>query len=395
MHDATAITVPKRSSYWVVILLAGTIAVLTLGVFYMPIFGPQTADLGDLHDHLLVVQHMGSEWAGNIYSLFFVLAYALSFGSKDLYTISCVATVLLTVSVVAKALISYVVIEKAALNAKQSALISLALCLVMPLPGWWKPNVIYLDKIAPNVWFNATAIVTMPFAIALFFSALKWLEAPTVRRFAWVALFGLLSVLTKPNYILTFFPLLGLIALTRALVDRRRATIHAVLCMGGLGALLGAILLFQYYACVTSGPWAGHGAAQESSHIALSPFAVWSLYSPNIPASVLLSVAFPLSVTLLYFQESKHDPGVVLAWAGLAIAVLQYTLLAETGETFPDQNWIWGSNVAMYLLFLVSARVCVSQRRSWKLYLVALVFSLHLGAGIYYYLKLAFGIDYF
>jgi hypothetical protein len=397
MHDASAIAVgvAKRKSRAVVILLGAATAFLTLGVLYLPIFGPQMRDLGDLHDHLLVVQHMGSEWAGNIYSLFFLATYALSLGSKDIYTISCVGTVLLTVSVVAKAFVSYVVIEKAARNAILAGLTSLALCLVMPLPNWWKPSQIYLDKIAPNVWFNATAIVTMPFAIALFFSALKWLEAPTVRRLAWVAVFSVLSVLTKPNYILAFFPLLGLIVLTRALVDRRSATVRALLWFCGLGILLGAILLVQYYACVTSGPWAGPGVGQESGHISFSPFAVWSLYSPNIPASMLLSIAFPLVVLFVYFKESKHDTAVVLAWVGLAMAVLQYALLAETGETFPDQNWIWGSNVAMYLLFLVSARLVVSQRRSWKFYLVAPVFGLHLGAGIYYYLKLAFGIDYF
>jgi len=397
MHDATtiALAVPKRKSRAVVILLATAIAVLTFGVLYMPIFGPQTRDLGDLHDHLVVVQHMASEWTGNIYSLFFLLAYALSLGSKDLYIISCVAAVLLTVCVVAKTVISYVVIEKPAGNSIKAAFISLALCLVMPLPSWWKPSEFFLDKIAPNVWFNATAIVTVPFAIVLFFTALKWLESQTFRWFAWVAVFSVLSVLTKPNYILAFFPLLGLIVLIRALVERRSAAVRALLWLGGLGVLLSAILLVQYYACVTSGPWAGSGPGQESSHIAFSPFAVWSLYSPNIPASILLSVAFPLAVLALYFRESKHDSAVVLAWASLAIAIFQYALLAETGETFPDQNWIWGSNVAMYLLFLVSARLWVSQRPSGKFYLVALVFGLHVGAGIYYYLKLALGIDYF
>jgi hypothetical protein len=395
MHDATTITLagPKRKSRAVVILLGAVIAALALGVLYMPIFGPQTRDLGDLHDHLVVVQHMGSEWAGNIYSLFFLLAYALSLGSKDLYIISCVATVLLTICVVAKTVISYAVIEKAAGNSIKAAVISLALCLVMPLPSWWNPSEFFLDKIAPNVWFNATAIVTVPFAILLFFAALQWLESRTFRTFAWVVVFSVLSVLTKPNYILTFFPLLSLIVLTRALVERRSAAVRALLWLGGLGVLLGGILLVQYSACVTSGPWAG--PSQESGHIAFSPFAVWSLYSPNIPASILLSVAFPLAVLVLYFREAKQDRAVLFAWASVAIAVFEYALLAETGETFPDQNWIWGSNVAMYLLFLVSARLWVSQRSSWKFYWVALVFGLHFGAGIYYYLKLAGGIDYF
>jgi hypothetical protein len=395
MHDAIASPFVKRRSHSIVILLGAAVAVLTVGVLCVPIFGPQLRDLGDLHDHLLVVQHLRTQWAGNIYSLFFPLTWVLSGGSEDMLTISWVATFLLTAAVVAKAIISYDAIQKVARNSTQAALISIALCLVMPLPNWWKPSVIYLDKIAPNVWFNATAILTMPFAITLFFSALKWLEAPTLRKFAWVAVFGVLSVITKPNYVLAFFPLLGLIVLTRAIVDRERASLRALFWCGGLAVLLGGILLIQYSACINSGPWAGSGALRDSGHIAFAPFAVWSLYSPNIPASFLLSIAFPLTVTALYFRESKRDPAMLLAWGGLAIAVLQYVLLAETGETFPDQNWIWGSNVAMYLLFLVSARLFVSQGRSWRFNLVALVFSLHVGTGLYYYLKLAVGIDYF
>jgi hypothetical protein len=394
MHDAAASAFPKSKSHLGVVVLGTVTAVLTMGVLWIPIFGPQTRDLGDLNDHLLVVQHFRTAWLGNIYSLFFPLTYLLSFGSEDMRTISCVATVLLIASVVAKAVVTYGFVAKGAPDSTRAALVSLLLCLVMPLPNWWKPGVIYLDKIAPNVWFNATTILAMPFAIALFLSALRWLAAPTPHNFAWVALFSVFSVITKPNYVLAFIPLLGLIVSVRAVAVRNWLSIRSSLLLSGLILLISGILVAQYVACVDSGPWSGSGSGR-SSHIAFAPFAVWSLYSPNIPASFLLSIAFPMTVTALYLKESQQDLAMRLAWAGLGAAVLQYALLAETGEVFPDQNWIWGSNVAMYLLFMASARLSLSQRRSWRFDLVALVFIFHVGAGIYYYLKLAFGVDYF
>jgi hypothetical protein len=122
---------------------------------------------------------------------------------------------------------------------------------------------------------------------------------------------------------------------------------------------------------------------------------VWRIYSPNIPVSLLLSVAFPLGTALLYFKEIKKDPTVLLAWGILLVAIAQYALLAETGERFTDANWIWASNIAMYLVFLVSTATLIGQPKSKRFYFLSALLALHIAAGVYYYGRIALGLGYY
>lgn len=395
MPDPSETTLLKRGGRFVPVWLGSIVGGLTLLVLYQQVFGPHTTDLGDIYDHLLVVQKISDGGPWNIYSLFFPLVYLLSFGHANILIISCVATVVLVTSVIAKGILSYSLIEKTAHSKPVASLISLGLILAMPLPNWWKPDEIYIDKIAPNVWSNATVILTMPFAILLFLSALRWVEAFTLKAFMWLTVFSLLSVLTKPNYVLAFFPVLGSVILIKTAVERSTETLRALLLYIVLVLVVSCVLYIQYLDTTTTGGWADPAASKEANHIILAPLAVWSLYSPNIPASFLLSVAFPLSVLALYFKEVRHDVRIAWAWATLGIATLQYALLAEAGKMFPDGNWGWASNIAMYILFLVSAAVLVSQPRSPRFYFVATVFGLHVLSGIYYYIRLALGVGYY
>jgi hypothetical protein len=322
-----------------------------------------------------------------------LLVYALSLGTGDLFGINCAALVVLTLSVVAKGVLSYFIIQDATHRRLTAAFVSIALVLVMPLPNWWKPEQIYLDKIAPNFWFNSTSILAMPFAILLFFSALTWLRTLSFRSWLWLLIFSLLSVLTKPNYVLAFMPAFGVATLIRVAVVRGTQTGRSLWFFAGLASLIICILGLQY-ADTYMGSSGTTSFSGESTHVIIAPFAVWKLYSPNIPASLLLSIAFPLSVVVLYFREVKTNPMVLLAWGVWAVAVLQYVLLAESGEYLADGNWGWGSNIAMYIVFLVSAMVFLSRPRSPRYYLAAVLFALHIATGIYYFTKIARGVGY-
>lgn len=396
MRHSSATSSSKLRSQRLLVWLGTIVAVLTLITLYPQVIWHQNEEFNDIYDQVLAVKAISDHGPWNLYSIFYLLVYTLSFGSSNIYILSYVTIALLTASVTAKWLLSYLVIEKTAQNRLLAMFISLGLVFVMPLPNWWKPDQIYIDKIAPNIWFDATTILTMPFAILLFFSALKWLEALTLRTFIWVAVFTLLSVLTKPNYVLAFFPILGLVVLARAAIKHREETRRALLLYIGLGLVLCGILYFQYLDTIAKGgQWADPKVYRESAHVIFAPFAVWSLYSPNIPASLLLSLVFPLSVVALYFKEVKANASMALAWGVLAIAILQYALLAETAMTFDDANWSWASNFAMYLLFLVSVSLVVSQARSPRFYFVVAIFCLHLVSGIYHYVKLTFGGGYY
>jgi hypothetical protein len=375
--------------------LGAIIGIITVVALYEQIFGAHVEDITDIYDHLLVVKDMGPDGPWNLYSLFFLLVYILSFGSKDYIVLALAGTAVITASVIAKGILSYFVLRKATPSIWLAALMALALILVMPLPNWWRPEQLYLDKIVPTIWFNSTAMLTMPFAIWLFFAAAKWLKEGTTSSFLWVLVSAVLSVLTKPNFILAFLPVLGGVVLARALVSRSATSFWKLLLVIGLAALVGLILYIQSKEPVSSGPFGNPNAAEESVHVGFAPLAVWRLYSPNIPVSLLLSVVFPLGVAVLYFNEIKRDTSVLLAWAVLLVAIAQYALLAETGQRFIDANWIWASNFAMYLVFLVSTAVLLAQRRSTRFYFLAVLFGLHLASGIYYYARVALGLGYY
>ena len=395
MSDLSAGRFSPGKDRVVVVWLGVVIGILTVVAIYEQVFGSHTTDITDIYDHLLVIKDMSPHGPWNLYSLFFLLVYALSFGSKDYIVLALTGTAVITASVIAKGILSYFVLRRVTPNKILAALLSLALIVVMSLPNWWKPEQLYLDKIVPTIWFNSTAMLTMPFAIWLFFAAIKWFKKDTISNFVWVCLSSLLSVLTKPNYILAFLPVLGLVALVQAAFRRNRSGFRNLLLLIGLSALVGGILYIQSTEPVSSGPFGNPNASEESVHIAFAPFGVWRLYSPNIPVSLLLSVAFPLGVILLYYQEVKTDVSVLLAWGVFLVATAQYALLAETGERFADANWIWASNIAMYLLFLVSTVVLLAQPRSKRFYFLGSLLALHVAAGIYYYARVALGMGYY
>jgi hypothetical protein len=371
------------------------IATMTVVVLYPQIFGPHKVYIADIYAHLLVVRDMTPSGPWHLYSVFFALVYVLSFGSKNYDVIAIVATVVLTASVVAKGLITYFVLLKAAATRRQAALLSFALMLIAPLPNWWKPDWIYIDKIVPNIWFNSTAMLTMPFAILLFYATIKWLEDRTIRSFVWIAIFSILSVLTKPNYILAFLPVLGIFAVINGVVGRRRGWIRDVLLVTALLLVVFGILYIQSIEPISSGPSENPNASNEVVQVMLAPFEVWRLYSPNIPVSLLLSIAFPLGVAVLYFKEIKTDVSVLLAWGVLVVAIAQYALLAETGERFTHANWIWASNFAMYVVFLVSTVVLLTQPRTMRFYFSMTLLAFHVIIGVCYYAKIALGLGFY
>jgi hypothetical protein len=376
----------RSKELWVVVALAIVIGALAGSAFYPQIYG----NLGsDIQAHLMVSQSINAGGPWNLYSVYFLLVAALSFGSKDLYVLGLAGDIVLILSVIAKGVLSYFVLRTATLRHWLAAAVTVGLVLAMPFPNWWKPEEIYLDKIAPNLWFNSTFIFTMPFAVLLFFSSLEWLKTQNWRTYAFLGVWTLLSALSKPNWVLALFPVLGAIVLIRTVTRRNAESFRALWLYIALVLFLGGVLYIQYLD-VFGGPPSPDPA--QNSHIIFAPFAVWSLYTPNIPASLLLSIPFPLAVVVLYFREVRKDLRVIGAWAILAVALAQYLLLAESGQEFYYGNWGWASNIAMYLVFLASAAVWLSRPASWRYNLAAAIFILHIGAGIFHYSRVVLGI---
>jgi hypothetical protein len=260
------------------------------------------------------------------------------------------------------------------------ALLCLALAVAMPLPNWWNfigerfqsevahfgprmpawlwslPSV-YHGVASPNVWHNPTGIFAAPFALVLFLAGLRALGQPSPRSAALVGGAMVLSALAKPNYVLAFGPCLGL-ALLAVLVRAVRA---GRLGGGNAAALLllafapAALVLWQQFGAVT-------GETGKPNRLSVAPWAVWSKESPNIPASVLLGVAFPLTASLLYGREAAREGPLLLAWATLGVAVAQFALLSESDpERSGHGNFGWGLVFADAVLFVAAGEFLLRQ----------------------------------
>jgi hypothetical protein len=257
----------------------------------------------------------------------------------------------------------------------------LALALAMPLPNWWQtprtllkwdadpylsqmPSFLwnlpslYFGQMSPNVWHNPTGIFAMPFALLLFFLGLRALESPRLSTMAGIGAAMVLSLLAKPNYVLAFAPCFGvavLIAYYRAIGAGRirveDALGHGLVAFGPAVA----VLLYQYRTTF--------GAGRSDSPI-FAPFTVWSTASPHIPISLLLGIAFPLAATLLYVGSIFREPGVVLSWAVLAVAVAMYVLVSESGERAYHGNFGWGTVFADQILFVACCDFLLRQPAS-------------------------------
>jgi hypothetical protein len=290
------------------------------------------------------------------------------------------AVAVATLAVVAKVVLTYRRLREVG-EVGTASLAALGMLFAMPLFNWWKFPRVYLGQISPNVWHNPTAIAVLPLAMLLFSAASKMTITDRPRRLAGAGALTLLNGLTKPNYLLALLPCwLALLAdravrLPRSGVPRsgqtrwRRLAIVVAAVMAPVAGLLA---------------WQARRFAAGGGGVEIAPLAVWHLYSPNIPASILLSLAFPLGVLVLHWKIARRQAPLVLAWSVLLVAVLQMALLAERGPRRPHANFFWGAYAANYLLFVESAALLAGAPRSTRTTLAWGLLAAHAAAGMVY-----------
>ena len=190
----------------------------------------------------------------------------------------------------------------------------------------------------------------------------------------------MLCVLAKPNFVLCLVPALALMLFLDARTRRAYGFVFAVALPAG--ALLG----WQAWLTFTT---AGPGRPQ----VAVAPFAYLSSQVPDsvwlLAFKLALSVLFPVAVVLADARGAGGDAGLKLAWAAFAVGVLQAYLLAETGLRRDHGNFLWGAQIAAFVLFAASARTLAAQAlggrfgRDWiRWSLPALLLAVHAAVGV-------------
>jgi hypothetical protein len=263
----------------------------------------------------------------------------------------------------------------------------------LPAAWWWGVPSIFDGQVSPNAWHSPTASIAMPFNLLLFMLALRSLAKPDVGALAAIGLVAMpLSLLGKPNYVMAFGPCFG-IALAGVLVREMRS--GRITLADALGRLL---LTFAPIVPILA--WQAQAVGEEAGDAAkltIAPLIVWSERSRNIPASILLGIAFPLVATLLYGKRSLWSLPMALAWSTLIIAIAQFALIGASlvpvrgaaGWGMPLAHQVacgifgWGKDFADQILFVATCDFLLQQPADWRRTASFSVLGLHVASGLF------------
>jgi hypothetical protein len=254
---------------------------------------------------------------------------------------------------------------------------------------------VYVGQGSPNIWHSPTYLILKPFASCAFLLFILFAENARYRNSIFYA--GLLSLTTalsaliKPNFVIVFMPAILIFLIIRfygkiSLYMKSFIVLLPTLC----------VLLYQYYTSYSSDKVA------EGS-IIISFFGVWKLYSPNIFFSILLGLAFPLSVLALRpINILKNNNFLLASWIMVIVGILQASFLAESGPRFKDWNFFWGYNIALHIIFIFSlielastADISGKVSEKIKVFFPIFLLFLHMISGGYYFSKIFFGGSFY
>ncbi len=215
-------------------------------------------------------------------------------------------------------------------------------------------NYIYFGYIAVNVYHNPTIIFMKPLVVLLFvYSILPIFEKYSSNNLSKNIIIAIilitLSTLTKPNYTICLLPSLALWVVKK--YDTLEFVNWKLLLYGILFpsiAMLGMQYLFTF----------GESA---NNKILFAPFNVMNHYSSWLLPKFILSVLFPLAVTLIYFQEAKKDEALKLAWLIFLFGAFYTYFLAESGQRMYHGNFLWSGQITLFILFVISTRFFISR----------------------------------
>ncbi|MCR5033377.1 MAG: hypothetical protein K6A92_11030 [Lachnospiraceae bacterium] len=155
-----------------------------------------------------------------------------------------------------------------------------------------------------------------------------------------------LSVLAKPTFAEMFIPAVGLYMLIKRPGKSVANIWHLFLC--AVPALL--YIALQYIDYFLLG-----GRFNSSGEVILTKAGeVWSLYSDNLLLSVLLGMAFPITILLMDVRYFVTQPMGILGVLCYTVGLLEACFLGESGERFFHGNFIWPMMSGMLMLWVVS-----------------------------------------
>ncbi len=331
--------------------------------------------------------------AVNANFMFYLAAYIIALCQNNQFFLSVSASIVLALAVTARFLLTRYYLEKhmqriltVRINSgKLLWFASLAMLLTFSLPTFnlFLQNNYYLGQIPMNVWHNSTTILLMPFAMLLFFRSFEQLEKPTQRGILIITGMVALNLAAKPSFFFVFCMVYPLMLLWQFGLSRQFWQ-NMIPVMIGLG-----LLAAQYYAIYQIGYRAGYTDERE---VVINFLAVWHIFSPNIPLSLLASLVFPLTYLVSYPGDLAKNRLVQYSCLAYLASLVIFSILAETETHLGHGNFFWQTVVCSYLLFVVLLmqfipKLLLAGLSGWKNRLILMAFALHAASGIIYLIR--------
>lgn len=287
-----------------------------------------------------------------------------------------------------------------------AALAAGALGFVGPLYVPWFNAYQYEGQFSINPLFNPTHMAVKPFGLLCFMFAVDLILAckgnekmyfPGIRKvnclYVLFSVTLLLSAFTKPTFMYMLLPA-GAVCLLIDLVSALRKKDGSAMKVWGLmWRMACASIPALIYLCFEYAAFYLLGGTNEDAHVAIYPFlTAWHIYSPDVPRSLRLAMAFPfwmLLTNLKYFFRSVEGR---LSLVSYVVGTLEFSFFVETGNKLGHLNFAWPMMSGMLLLWVVSAARLIaltaggSSRRLGPAVITVgwILLAIHLFSGLYY-----------
>ncbi len=286
-----------------------------------------------------------------------------------------------------------------------SAAVSSMLSLVMPFYMHWFNTYHYEGQFSINPFFNPTHMAVKPIGLLCFMLAVDLIlryknqelifgKSAWYQKYLYVlfSLALLLSVFTKPTFMYMLIPagivyLLFDLGVSLSKKDGSYKKVWNFMWKIGCATIpAGLYVLIEYAAFYL---W---GGTNEDASIAVYPFLhAWHLFSPNVPKSILLAMAFPFWMVVTNFKYFFKSVEGRLSIICYSVGVFEFSFFVETGFKLTHLNFSWPMMSGMLILWVIAGAKLVERTgkstgvRSTIIVVVGWVLlTLHLFSGLYY-----------
>ena len=199
-----------------------------------------------------------------------------------------------------------------------------------------------------NIYHNSTYIAMKPFALLAVLCFFKMMfnryyeKRISVKDWIVFSLMMLLATAFKPNFIVGF-SLTVLCVLIADFIRCRGKNILNFILVGT--TVFPSVLLTLYQQAQLF---------DEKSQMKIGFMKALGAMTKHPAIPVLLSLAFPLVILAFAFKDIKPDKFYRFAWVHMLINLAMTLFLYETGSRLKHGNFLWGSYLAIGLLFILS-----------------------------------------